>query len=73
MDTVTLKKLIQTHLPDAEVTIQSDDNIHFFADIKSATFQNKSRVQQSQIIYSLLDPYIKNNQIHAISLKTHEK
>ena len=62
--------LIQNTLPTAHIQVTSDDNRHFQASITSPTFQGKSRIQQHQMVYDIINPYIKSGEIHAISLKT---
>ena len=66
----TLKKLIEENLPHSVASITSDDEIHFDAEVVCPAFADKSRVQQQQMIYQILNPYIKSGEIHALSLKT---
>jgi acid stress-induced BolA-like protein IbaG/YrbA len=65
-----LKKLIEENLPNSSASVTSPDEIHFDAEVICPAFANKSRVQQQQMIYQILNPYIKSGEIHALSLKT---
>lgn len=48
------------------------DGKHFFLAIVSDTFDGKSRIERSQMVYELLDPFMKTGSIHALrmNLKT---
>ncbi len=65
-----IQKKIQDVLPDANITINSDDNIHFNAVIISDSFFNATPMQRQRMVYSAINEDIKNGTIHAISLKT---
>ncbi|ALC96126.1 BolA family protein [Candidatus Profftella armatura] len=45
-------------------------NKHFKLTIVSPIFLNKNYVERHKIIYSLLNEYIIENKIHALSIKT---
>lgn len=66
-----LKQLIEASLPDATVIVQSDDNVHFSANVISSQFIGKTRVQQQQLVYAGLQQYISAGTIHALALKTY--
>jgi acid stress-induced BolA-like protein IbaG/YrbA len=55
---------------DGQVSVSSEDHVHFEATVSSAKFAGKSRVQQQQMVYQVLNPYIANGEIHALALKT---
>ena len=63
--------LIMAGIPDASVTITdlAGDGDHYRADIVSASFPGKSRVQQHQMIYDALGSRM-GNELHALSIKT---
>ncbi len=65
-----LKKLIEENLPNSIASVESPDEIHFDAEVTCPDFAGKSRVQQQQMIYQILNSYIKSGEIHALSLKT---
>ena len=45
------------------------DGKHFFLDICSEKFIWKSRIEQSKMVYGLLDTYMKTGYIHALRMK----
>jgi acid stress-induced BolA-like protein IbaG/YrbA len=65
-----LKNLIEQNLPDSAASVRSEDEIHFSAEVICPAFKGKSRVQQQQMVYQIVDSYIKSGEIHALSLKT---
>lgn len=68
-----LKLLIQDAIPDAEISVQSEDNVHFNATVISDNFINKRSVARQQQVYAALGNLITNGTIHALSLKTYTK
>lgn len=71
MNAQEVQSLLQRHLPGAQITVLSDDNVHFSATIVAEQFVGKSRVQQQQLIYAVLQHYISAGTIHALTLKTY--
>jgi len=69
MNPAQIEQLIQTALPDARVTVQSDDNTHFTALIVSDTFAGKRTLQRHQVVYAALGSRM-GNEIHALSMQT---
>ena len=71
MDATDLEKLIKEGLPDAEVTIHDlkGDGDHYAAQVVSAEFEGKSRVQQHQLVYQALRGRM-GTQLHALQLQT---
>lgn len=45
------------------------DGKHFYLDITSEKFIWKTRIQQSQLVYSALDDFMKTWSIHALRMK----
>ena len=45
------------------------DGKHFYLDIISEKFSWKSRIEQSKLVYQVLDKYMKNGDIHALRMK----
>jgi acid stress-induced BolA-like protein IbaG/YrbA len=70
MHVETLKKLIEDNLPGAIASVHSNDEVHFTAEVICPAFAGKSRIQQQQLVYHIVNPYIKSGEIHAFSLKT---
>lgn len=71
MDAGELKRLIQAGIPDADVTIEDlrGDGDHYAAQVVSAAFKGKSRVQQHQMVYEALQGRM-GGQLHALALQT---
>jgi len=66
-----IETLIKEAFPDAQVTIQdlAGDGDHYAAQIVSAAFQGKNRVQQHQMVYKALQGRM-GNELHALALQT---
>ena len=71
MEASEIERLIKKKLPDAEVTIRdlAGDGDHFAAEIVSAAFSGKSRVQQHQLVYEALEGNM-GGTLHALALQT---
>ena len=68
MNPQEVEKLIQAGLPDAEVTVMSDDNTHFEAIVVSAGFAGKRPLQRHQLVYQTLGDLM-GGEIHALSIQ----
>ena len=66
-----IERLIKEGLPDADVTINDlrGDGDHYAAQVVSAAFAGKSRVQQHQLVYQALQGRM-GNELHALQLQT---
>ncbi|MBL4691545.1 MAG: BolA family transcriptional regulator [Rhodospirillales bacterium] len=66
-----IERLIKEGLPDAQVSIQDlrGDGDHYAAQVVSAEFSGKSRVQQHQLVYRALQGRM-GNELHALQLQT---
>ncbi len=71
MDAADIERLIKEALPDAEVTIEDlrGDGDHYAAQVVSAAFAGKSRVQQHQMVYKALRGRM-GGELHALALQT---
>ncbi len=71
MQAVEIERLIKAALPDAEVEIKdlAGDGDHYSANVVSAAFRGKSRVQQHQIVYAALKGQM-GGALHALALQT---
>lgn len=71
MNASEIEKLIKLRLPDARVTIEdlAGDGDHYAAQIVSAAFKGKTRVQQHQMVYDALKGYM-GGELHALALQT---
>jgi stress-induced morphogen len=66
-----IEKMVKDELPDAVVTINDlrGDGDHYAAQIISAAFKGKSRVQQHQMVYAALKGKM-GEELHALALQT---
>ena len=71
MEASEISRLIKEAIPDAEVVIEDlrGDGDHYAAQVTSATFAGKSRVQQHQMVYQALKGRM-GDQLHALALQT---
>ena len=71
MEAAEIELLIKKGLPDADVTINDlrGDGDHYAAQVVSAAFAGKSRVQQHQLVYQALQGRM-GNELHALQLQT---
>ena len=71
MDAAMIERLIKESLPDAQVSIEDlrGDGDHYAAQVVSATFVGKSRVQQHQMVYEALKGRM-GGELHALKLTT---
>ena len=66
-----IEALIRAALPDAQVTIRdlAGDGNHYAAEIVSARFRGKTRVQQHKLVYDALQGRM-GGALHALALQT---
>ena len=71
MEASEIARLIKEALPDADVKIEDlrGDGDHYAAQVISAAFSGKSRVQQHQMVYDALKGNM-GGALHALALKT---
>lgn len=71
MSAADIERFIKEALPDATVTIRdlAGDGDHYAANVVSAAFKGKSRVQQHQMVYSALKGRM-GGELHALALQT---
>lgn len=71
MDAGEIERMIKEAMPDAQVTIRdlAGDGDHYAAEVVSAAFAGKSRVQQHQMVYQALQGKM-GGQLHALALQT---
>ena len=67
MNSEQIEKLLQEAFPDAEVSVASDDNVHFSAKIVDAGFAGQSRVARHRRVHDAIGPEL-GRAIHAMSL-----
>ena len=66
-----IEALIKAALPDAKVTIRDlgGDGNHYAAEVVSASFRGKTRVQQHKLVYDALKGNM-GGELHALALQT---
>jgi stress-induced morphogen len=71
MDAGEIERLIKSSIPDAQVTIRdlAGDGDHYAAEVVSAKFKGKSRVQQHKMVYDALKGNM-GGALHALALQT---
>ena len=71
MNAVDIESLIRESLPDARVEIRdlAGDGNHYAANVVSASFKGKSRIQQHQMVYAALKGRM-GGELHALALQT---
>jgi stress-induced morphogen len=71
MSAADIERFIKEALPDAAVTIKdlAGDGDHYAANVVSAAFKGKSRVQQHQMVYAALKGRM-GGELHALALQT---
>jgi stress-induced morphogen len=71
MDAGEIERMIKEALPDAQVVIRdlAGDGDHYAAEVVSAEFAGKSRVQQHQMVYAALQGNM-GGVLHALALQT---
>ena len=72
MDPIEITKLIEAGLPQADVSIMSDDNTHFEALIVSDEFVDKRALARHQLVYQCLGALM-GNEIHAMSIRAYTR
>ena len=65
-----LKSRIESAIPGAEAVVESADNVHFSARVKSEAFAGKSRIQQHRMVYDAFDEGELGGAVHALQIKT---
>jgi len=71
MDAGAIEQLIKSAIPDAQVRIDdlAGDGDHYAANVISAAFEGKSRIQQHQMVYAALQGRM-GGELHALALQT---
>jgi acid stress-induced BolA-like protein IbaG/YrbA len=69
MDSNSIEQMIKAGLPDATVSVSSDDGVHFEAVVTSPSFAGIAPLQRHRLVYATLGSLV-GNEIHALSLQT---
>lgn len=70
MQAADIKLLIESGIVDCEAIVEGEDGTHFQGIIISQEFENKTMVQQHQLVYQALGDKM-GKEIHALSLQTY--
>lgn len=70
MNPEDVKKLIETGLPDCEVTVTGDGS-HFDATVVGKVFEGVSPVKKQQMVYATVTDKITSGELHALTIKTY--
>lgn len=67
-----LEDLIRESFPNAQITVEGDDGVHFSAMVVDESFRGKNRVQQQRAVYAALKGKMdgSNGEVHAFGLTT---
>jgi len=65
-----IQQFIQTHLPEAQVSVEGEDGHHFTAVVIADSFAGLSPVKRQQMVYATLGDRLQTGEIHALALKT---
>lgn len=67
MDPAAIEQRILQAMPEAEVRVSSDDNVHYVARIVSDAFSGCSRIERHRKVHAAIGPEL-GREIHALSL-----
>jgi len=70
MDPAQVSKLIENGLPDARVSVVSNDNTHYEAVVVAPAFAGKRPLARHQLVYQCLGELM-GREIHAMSIRAH--
>lgn len=67
-----LETLIRQALPNAKITVEGDDGVHFAAEVIDESFRGLNRVQQQRAVYAAIKGKMDgpNGVVHALALTT---
>ncbi|HEV3002761.1 MAG TPA: BolA family protein [Solirubrobacteraceae bacterium] len=65
-----LKQRIEASIPGSLAEVESADNVHFTARVRSDAFAGKSRIQQHRMVYDAFDEGELGGAVHALQIKT---
>ncbi len=67
-----IEELIRETLPNAKITVEGDDGVHFAAHVIDESFRGMNRVQQQRAVYAALKGKMDGPQgeVHALALTT---
>lgn len=69
MNPEDVKALVESGFEGADVAVQGEGD-RFLIRVVSDAFEGLMPVRRQQLVYACIDSHIKDNSIHAVSLKT---
>ncbi len=70
MNADQIKAMIAASLECQHITLKGDGR-HWFATIVASAFEGKRAIQRHQMVYATLGDKMKNDEVHALSMKTY--
>lgn len=67
MDVIAIEARILQAMPDAQVSVESEDNVHYIARVVSESFAGCSRIQRHRMVHQAVGESL-GREIHALSL-----
>ena len=68
MNAHTIRDLILQHMPEARVSVEGDDGVHFHAHVVSEAFRGKLPLARHRMVYGALGERM-GGEIHALAIK----
>lgn len=68
-----VKALLESHLPDCDITVLSADGSHFDVTVVGDVFAGLSPVKKQQLVYAGLNEHIASGSMHAVNMKTYTR
>jgi stress-induced morphogen len=65
-----LRQRIEDGIPGAQAEVQTADQVHFSATVRSSAFDGLTRIQQHRMVYDLFEDGELGGAIHALSIRT---
>jgi len=67
-----VEELIRSSFPNAKITVEGDDGVHFSAMVVDESFRDMNRVQQQRAVFAALKGKMDgpNGELHALALTT---
>lgn len=67
-----VEELIRASFPNAKITVEGDDGVHFSAMVVDESFRDMNRVQQQRAVFAALKGKMDgpSGELHALALTT---
>ena len=65
-----IEDLIREKLPNASITIEGEDGVHFSGVVIDESFKGQNRVQQQRAVMAAIKDKVDSGEIHALALTT---